>query len=107
MLDAVIRAATGKGRPLILDAGAGTGAMSRRLAQTLPHLHPVLVDISSGMLARASDLHDPRVIASVDVLPFPDDTFDVVMSAWVIETVDSPAAAVTEMLRVLSCPVSA
>ena len=34
-------------------------------------------------------------------LQFADDTFDVVLSAWVIETVDDPSAAVTEMLRVL------
>lgn len=42
-----------------------------------------------------------RAVGSVDALPFPDGTFDIVMSAWVIETVDSPSAAVTEMLRVL------
>jgi ubiquinone/menaquinone biosynthesis C-methylase UbiE len=104
MLDAITRAVAGStdaGRPLLLDAGAGTGALSRRLAQALPDVHPVLVDISPGMLARAADLHDPRAVASVEALPFADGTFDVVMSAWVIETVDDPAAAVTEMLRVL------
>lgn len=99
MLDAVIGASAGT--PQVLDAGAGTGALSRRLAQALPGVHPVLVDLSPGMLARAGDLADPRAVASVAALPFADDTFDVVMSAWVIETVDSPYAAVTEMLRVL------
>ena len=101
MLDAVTRAASAAGRPRVLDAGAGTGALSRRLAQALPDVHPVLVDLSPGMLARAGALHDPRAVASVAALPFADDTFDVVMSAWVIETVDSPSAAVAEMLRVL------
>jgi len=100
MLDAVTRAAA-TARPRVLDAGAGTGALSRRLTQVLPDVHPVLVDISPGMLARAGDLHDPRAVASVGALPFADSTFDVVMSAWVIETVDSPSAAVAEMLRVL------
>lgn len=101
MLDAVTRAASGAAPGRVLDAGAGTGALSRRLAQALPDVHPVLVDLSPRMLARAGDLDDPRVVASVGALPFADATFDVVMSAWVIETVDSPSVAVTEMLRVL------
>jgi ubiquinone/menaquinone biosynthesis C-methylase UbiE len=101
MLDAVTSAAADATPARVLDAGAGTGALSRRLAQALPAVHPVLVDISPGMLARAGDLDDPRVLASVASLPFADGSFDVVMSAWVIETVDSPSAAVTEMLRVL------
>ncbi len=101
MLDAVTRAAAAIARPRVLDAGAGTGALTRRLAQALPDVHPVLVDISPGMLARAGDLHDTRAVASVAALPFADSSFDIVMSAWVIETVDSPSAAVAEMLRVL------
>jgi SAM-dependent methyltransferase len=34
-------------------------------------------------------------------LPFADDTFDVVASAWVIETVPDPMRAVSEYLRVI------
>ena len=64
MLDAVTRAAAATARPRVLDAGAGTGALSRRLALALPDVHPVLVDISPGMLARAGDLHAPRAVAS-------------------------------------------
>jgi len=60
-----------------------------------------LVLAHAVLLGRAGDLHDPRALASVGALPFADSTFDVVMSAWVIETVDSPSAAVAEMLRVL------
>lgn len=60
--------------PQMLDAGAGTGALSRELAAALPTVHPVLVDLSPAMLARAEDLHDPRAVASLDALPFNDGT---------------------------------
>jgi ubiquinone/menaquinone biosynthesis C-methylase UbiE len=101
MLDSVVRAASTMDDPRVLDAGAGTGALSRRLTVALPKLCSVLVDLSPGMLAQAANLHAPRVVASVQALPFADETFDLVVSAWVIETVDSPRAAVKEMLRVL------
>jgi ubiquinone/menaquinone biosynthesis C-methylase UbiE len=101
MLDAVTRAVSAMDRPRVLDAGAGTGALSRRLTLALPELRPFLVDLSPGMLAQAADLHAPRAVASVEALPFADELFDIVVSAWVIETVDSPEVAVTEMLRVL------
>jgi ubiquinone/menaquinone biosynthesis C-methylase UbiE len=87
--------------PQVLDAGAGTGALSRELTAALPAVHPVLADLSPAMLARAGDLGDPRVVASVEALPFADEQFDVVLCAWVIETVDDPRVAVTELLRVL------
>lgn len=101
MLSTVVGAVAAMDGPRVLDAGAGTGALSRRLIQALPGLDPVLVDVSPSMLAQATDLHVPRAVASVQSLPFADESFDVVVSAWVIETVDSPRAAVAEMLRVL------
>lgn len=101
MLRTVVGAVLAMDGPRVLDAGAGTGALSRHLALALPGVRPVLVDLSPGMLAQAADLHMSRAVATVQALPFADETFDVVMSAWVIETVDSPEVAVTEMLRVL------
>lgn len=53
------------------------------------------------MLAHTSDLPAERVLGSVLDLPFPDCSFDVVISAWVIETVSDPRRAMREYLRVL------
>ena len=101
MLAQVIASLSDRAHPRVLDAGAGTGGLSRELAAALPAVRPVLVDLSPAMLAEAADLHDPRAIANLDALPFPNAQFDVVMAAWVIETVDDPRAVIRELLRVL------
>jgi len=101
MLAAVVPVVSALHHAQVLDAGAGTGALSRQLQQSVPGLHPNLVDLSPAMLARAADLGDPRAVVTLDALPFADDTFDVVLCGWVIETVNDPAAVITELLRVL------
>ena len=101
MLAQVIAHLSDRTSPRVLDAGAGTGALSRELAEVLPAVRPVLVDLSPAMLAEAAGLHAPRAIANLAALPFANAQFDVVMSAWVIETVDDPRAVITELLRVL------
>lgn len=86
----------------VLDAGAGTGAMARRIAEMQPGVELTLLDLSPAMLEQAGDLDAERIVGSVLDLPFPDDHFDLVVSAWVIETVPDPMAAVREYLRVLA-----
>jgi len=55
------------------------------------------------MLTRTADIPGRRrLLGSVLELPFPDDSFDLVVSAWVIETVPDPMLAVSEFLRVLA-----
>lgn len=86
----------------VLDAGCGTGALARRVRELEPDADLTLLDLSAAMLARASDLPGKHVQASVLELPFADGAFDVVVSAWVIETVLDPMRAVREYLRVLA-----
>jgi len=85
----------------VLDAGAGSGALSRQVLALEPGVELTMVDLSAGMLAQAADIEARRVRGDVVDLPFEDETFDIVVCAWVIETVDDPLRAATEMLRVL------
>lgn len=85
----------------VLDAGCGTGALSRLLLNIEPEIDLTMLDVSPGMLDRARDIQGRHVLGSVQALPFEPDSFDLIVSAWVIETVTDPLAAVTEFLRVL------
>lgn len=86
----------------VLDAGAGTGAMSRAVIARQPRVRVTMLDQSAGMLAQAGAVGGSRVQGGVDALPFMSGAFDLVVAAWVLETVADPGAAVREMLRVLS-----
>lgn len=85
----------------VLDAGCGTGALARRVKELEPTVELTMLDLSPAMLARAGDVPGEHVQGSVLELPFTDDSFDIVVSAWVIETVPDPVRAVREYLRVL------
>jgi len=89
----------------VLDAGTGTGEAVRLLFERANPGRIVGVDISKGMLRAArKKIADARVTwAQEDItrLPYPDRSFDVVLSTWTLETLTDPRRAVREFLRVI------
>ena len=92
----------------VLDAGIGTGALCLALQETVDR--PLVldgVDLSARMLDQAANNLRARgyraalTQASITALPYDDDTFDLVMSAHVLEHVPDPQAALKELQRVL------
>lgn len=89
----------------VLDAGTGTGEAVRLLLERANPGRIVGVDISKGMLRAARNkITDPRVTweqREITKLPYPDRSFDVVLSTWTLETLADPRQAVREFLRVI------
>ena len=88
----------------ILDAGCGTGGLIRRLARKHPDWRWTGIDVDplAARLARERVGESARLAeGSVTALPFPDGSFDAVVSADVLYHLDDDAAAVAEAFRVL------
>lgn len=87
----------------VLDLGCGTGALTLKLAKA--SFEVTGVDISQNMLAqlarRAKGLNVKLVEASIFSLPFPDSSFDSVVSRWVLPHFSDWGSAVKEVARVL------
>lgn len=95
-------------RQRVLDCGVGTGALSRALANVLPAPFRLdAIDISPAMLDRAEDNLRAAGIeftmrqGDLRRLPYGDATFDIVMTAHVLEHLPDPDVALGEMVRVL------
>ena len=88
----------------VLEAGCGRGAFSRHLAERGARV--MGVDISPAAAAMTRDALAPfdgctAIDASIEALPFPDDSFDLVVSLDTLEHVFEPERAVAELVRVL------
>lgn len=90
------------GGALVLDAGCGTGRYAVAWRRLDPTARVVGVDINHTVL-RTGQV-DPgalsRVSGTLESLPFPSGSFDVVMSRGVIQHTANPRQAVRELLRV-------
>jgi ubiquinone/menaquinone biosynthesis C-methylase UbiE len=86
----------------VLDAGCGSGFVTRWLQVGLPDARIAGVDVSNDALRRASRRVPEASFSSADVhdLPFPDGSFDLVVCTEVLEHVADPVAAMRELARV-------
>jgi SAM-dependent methyltransferase len=88
----------------ILDAGCGTGGLIHRLAPKYPGWRWTGIDLDplAARLARGRVGERTRLVeGSVTALPFPDGSFDAVVSADVLYHLDDDGAAAAEAFRVL------
>lgn len=90
----------------VLDIACGTGEFERMVLSENPTQQMVGVDISEEMLAIArTKLHSYSNVsfqaASASALPFPDQSFDAIVSANAFHYFDDPVAALAEVKRVL------
>jgi SAM-dependent methyltransferase len=89
----------------VLELAAGTGAVTRELARTLPaHVALVATDLNQPMLDQAAATGTDRPVewrqADAHELPFPDASFDVVVCQFGVMFFDKPRAF-AEARRVL------
>jgi len=105
LIDAFHRAVTGHIPPTpgkLLEVGCGEGFALRAVVVESCPLTSVGLDIEAGALEWARNL-SPRsalVCGNALALPFPADSFDVVMCLEVLEHLEDPAPAIEELLRV-------
>lgn len=85
----------------VLDAGCGTGALSRALTRQGEDVTLTLLDVCDEMLAMTKDVPARRVRGSLLDMPFQSGTFDIAVAAWAIEATPDAPRAVAELMRVV------
>ena len=98
-------AASGK----LLDVGSGPGHLAVALARAYPELRVVGVDISPEMVGRAREMAQQASVADrvmfelgdVGALPFPDASYEVVLSTLSMHHWPDPGRGLAEVNRVL------
>jgi len=91
----------------VLDIGTGPGVLLVELAARRPDLRLTGVDLSADMIAAARRNLEPfgeragARVGDVTSLPFPDRSFDLIVSSLSLHHWDHPEAAVPELARIL------
>jgi demethylmenaquinone methyltransferase/2-methoxy-6-polyprenyl-1,4-benzoquinol methylase len=84
----------------VLDVGTGTGRLGEAVRETNPAMRVVGIDFTEGMLRQAArEIHPTR--ADALRLPFADEQFDAVVSAFVVRNLADVASGIAEQARVL------
>jgi 2-polyprenyl-3-methyl-5-hydroxy-6-metoxy-1,4-benzoquinol methylase len=85
----------------VLEVGAGEGHITSRMRDRYPSAHVTALDLADPrVLAELRSRGLNAVAGSVEFLPFPDDSFDLVLGIEVLEHVPNPSAALAEIARV-------
>jgi SAM-dependent methyltransferase len=87
-----------------LDVGCGTGTLTGELARRLGASSVSAVDPSASFVASVRDRYPDVDVqeAKAELLPFPDDSFDVAVAQLVVHFMSDPVAGLAEMARVTS-----
>jgi demethylmenaquinone methyltransferase/2-methoxy-6-polyprenyl-1,4-benzoquinol methylase len=89
---------------ILLDIGTGTGDIAYAAMQQYPGARAIGSDFTYEMMAAGVDkmpgLFVPFVQGDTFALPFPDETFDAVVSGFLVRNVVDRVAAFREMARV-------
>jgi SAM-dependent methyltransferase len=99
LADALLARAPAVAGRVVLDVGAGTGAVSRRLVAA--GASAVAVDASWPMLAHRASSRPPAVVGDISRLPLVDDAVDGAAAAFVLNHLADPVVALVEMRRVV------
>jgi SAM-dependent methyltransferase len=88
-------------RTVMLNLGAGPPAAREPIRILKGEVARVIgADIDANVMQNA-ELDEARIIPHNGVLPFSENTFDVVLSDWVLEHVETPVRFLSEVRRVL------
>ncbi len=91
----------------VLDVGCGSGSMSRLIARSFPKAEVTGVDVREQYLDFARQRAQEENIRNLTLrrgdvfaLPFPDATFDVVWTKYLLQWLKDPKSALAELKRV-------